>query len=53
MSRTQGVIQPDELGELQQDMHAAIDGATAARDASAHCCHSAAARATGGTGWLL
>ena len=28
----QGVIQPDELGELQRDMHAAIDGATAARD---------------------
>ena len=29
----EGVIQPDELGELQRDMHAAIDGATAARDA--------------------
>ena len=29
----EGVIRPDELGELQRDMHAAIDGATAARDA--------------------
>eukprot|EP01050_Picozoa_sp_SAG11_P033058 SAG11_NODE_11044_length_787_cov_1.475291_1_plen_227_part_00 len=36
-----GVIKPDELGELQRDMHAAIDGATAARATGAETfCHN-------------